>query len=107
MTTYCIADEDTVRGFRLAGVAGRAVMTAEQAAEALGLATELKDCGLIIVTDRVAAEVRADLDALRLAPKAPLIVEIPGPHGPMPGGRRLRQIVQGAVGVPIGSQEEH
>ena len=34
MNYYCIADEETVRGFRLAGIAGQVVTTAQQAAEA-------------------------------------------------------------------------
>ena len=38
MKFYCIADEDTVRGFRLAGVPGQVVTTPQQAAEALSAA---------------------------------------------------------------------
>ncbi len=105
MNAYCIADEDTVRGFLLAGIAGQAVTTAKEAAEALRLATKRKDCGLIIVTDRLASGVRAYVDAIRLEPNRPLIVEIPGPGGRMPGAKSLRQLVEGAVGVPICREE--
>ena len=36
MKFYCIADEDTVRGFRLAGVAGQVATDAQHAASAVG-----------------------------------------------------------------------
>jgi len=32
---YCIGDEDTVRGFRLAGIEGQVVVSPEEAAAAL------------------------------------------------------------------------
>jgi hypothetical protein len=35
-----------------------------------------------------------------------LIVEVPGPDGPMPGRKTLRQFVQEAVGIRIGQEEE-
>ena len=35
MKFYCIADEDTVRGFRLAGVEGQEVSGPDEAAEAV------------------------------------------------------------------------
>ena len=34
MNFYCVADEDTVRGFRLAGVEGRVVESPREAASA-------------------------------------------------------------------------
>jgi hypothetical protein len=33
------------------------------------------------------------------------VVEIPGPEGPIPGRKTLRQFVQEAVGVRIGHEE--
>ncbi|MCU0771915.1 MAG: V-type ATP synthase subunit F [Verrucomicrobia bacterium] len=99
---YCIADEDTVRGFRLAGVAGERVRCREEAAEALARAAARSDCALIILTEAVAAGIRSQVDELRSDQSRPLVVEIPGPEGPWPGHRSLRRLVQEAVGVRVG-----
>lgn len=104
MKFCCIADEDTVRGFRLAGIAGQAVTAAPQAAAAVQEAIERGDCGIIILTDKVAAGIRAQVDAIRLKRDRPLIVEIPGPDGPLPGRKSLRQLVQEAVGIRLGQE---
>ena len=101
MKYYCIADEDTVRGFRLAGIAGQVVTTAQQAAAAVETATAHADHGIIVLTEKVAAGIREQVDAIRLAHTRPLIVEIPGPEGPLPGRKTLRQFVQEAVGIRV------
>ena len=106
MRFFCIADADTVRGFRLAGVEGQAVETAREAAEALERASRRPDLGIVIVTDAVAGEIRGEVDALRIGRGRPLVVEIPGPEGPMPGRKTLRDLVQEAVGIRIGQEEE-
>src|SRR5579862_3356777 len=105
MDFYCIADEDTVRGFRLAGVAGQVVTSPREASEALDRAAAKTDCGIIIVTEKVAADVRLQVDAIRLERARPLIVEIPGPEGRRAGRKSLRQFAQEAVGIDIGQEE--
>ncbi len=102
MKFCCIADEDTVRGFRLAGVAGQVVSTPAQAAAAVEQAAAQADCGIVILTESVAAGIRQQVDAIRLERERPLIVEIPGPEGPLPGRKSLRQLVQEAVGMRVG-----
>ncbi len=102
MKFCCIADEDTVRGFRLAGVAGQVVSTPAQAAAAVEQAVAQADCGIVILTESVAAGIRQQVDAIRLERERPLIVEIPGPEGPLPGRKSLRQLVQEAVGMRVG-----
>lgn len=102
MKFFCIADEDTVRGFRLAGVAGQAVNTAMQAAAAVEAATDRSECGIIVLTENVADGIRQQVETIRLERERPLIVEIPGPQGPLPGRKSLRQFVQEAVGLRVG-----
>lgn len=102
MKFHCIADEDTVRGFRLAGIAGQVVTTAAQAAAAVANAAAQADCAIIVLTEKVAAEIRPQVDRIRLEHGRPLIVEIPGPDGPLPGRKSLRQFVQEAVGIRLG-----
>jgi V/A-type H+-transporting ATPase subunit F len=101
MHFFCIADEDTVRGFRLAGVAGQTVATSDAAADALVAACAQTDCGILIITQQVAAGIRQKLDAIRLERERPLIVEIPGPSGPLEGRRSLRDVAMQAIGIRV------
>jgi vacuolar-type H+-ATPase subunit F/Vma7 len=96
---YCIADENTVRGFRLAGVSGQAVNTAPEAAAALATAAARRDCAVIILTENVAESIRAQVERMRFESARPLVVEISGPAGPLPGRKGLRQLAQEAVGI--------
>jgi V/A-type H+-transporting ATPase subunit F len=105
MKFFCIADEDTVRGFRLAGVAGEAASTAGQAFHLLDRAIEEADCAIVILTSTVADLIRDRVEELRLERDRPLIVEIPGPGGPAAGSRSLRKFVQEAVGIRLGQSE--
>ncbi|HNW43337.1 MAG TPA: V-type ATP synthase subunit F [Elusimicrobiales bacterium] len=73
---YCIGDEDTARGFRLAGVEGRAVAGAAEAAAALAEVAARADLGVIIISPAAAELVRAKIEALRREREKPLIVEI-------------------------------
>ncbi len=93
-----------MRGFRLAGISGQAVTTAPQAAAAVQQALERSGCGIIILTDKVAAGIRSRVDAIRVERDRPLIVEIAGPDGPLPGRKSLRQLVQEAVGMRLGQE---
>jgi len=72
---YCIGDDDAVRGFRLAGVRGRAVNGAAATAEALEEAAARADCGVIIITSAAAGLVRARLNEIKERSR-PLIAEI-------------------------------
>ena len=101
MTFYCIADEDTVRGFRLAGIRGQAVSTAREAEAAVNEAADRGECGVIILTQGVAAGIRELVESFRLERDRPLILEIPGPEGPLADRRSLRQLVEEAVGLRI------
>jgi V/A-type H+-transporting ATPase subunit F len=106
MTFYCIADEDTVRGFRLAGVEGTPVGSPSEAAEALEAAVRRAETGILIVTEEVADGIRDRVEAVRQGCDRPLIVEIPGPSGPSPRRRSLRQMVQAAVGILVRREED-
>lgn len=101
MKFYCIADEDTVRGFRLTGVEGRAVTSPPEAAAALEAAAARPEHGIVILTQGVAAWIREQVDAFRLERDRPLLVEVPGPEGPLAGRKTLRQLVRSAVGIHV------
>jgi vacuolar-type H+-ATPase subunit F/Vma7 len=98
---HCIADENTVRGFRLAGVPGQVVNTPAEAARAVESAAAQRDGAIIILTEAVADGIRAQVERMRFESAQPLIVEIPGPTGPLPGRKGLRQLAQEAVGIHL------
>lgn len=102
MKFYCIADEETARGFRLAGVLGRTVTSPREAAEALAQAAAQPEVGIVILTQQLAGGIREEVDAFRFQRDRPLIVEIPGPEGSLAGRKSLRQLVNSAVGIRIG-----
>jgi len=102
---FCIADEDTLRGFRLAGVDGRVVSTAEESRQAIEDAMRLPDCGIIIITIAAADTVRDMVDKVRLELDRPLIIEIPGPAGKPAESKSLRKFVQEAVGIRLSQSE--
>jgi V/A-type H+-transporting ATPase subunit F len=105
MKLHCIADEDTLRGFRLAGVPGEIAATAEEAAGALAAAAARPDCGVIILTEQIAGAIRPLVEQIRFERERPLIVEIPGPGGPATGHKSLRQLVQDAVGIHLETEK--
>jgi V/A-type H+-transporting ATPase subunit F len=96
-----IGDVDTAAGFRLAGITSRAATTPEQTQAAIGETLRNADYGVVIITERLADGVRPLIETIRLERERPLIVEIPGPEGPVPGRKSLRQFVQEAVGMRI------
>jgi V/A-type H+-transporting ATPase subunit F len=103
---FCIGDEDTVRGFRLAGVAGCPVTSPCGAADAFADAIAQPDVAVLMLTPQVAAHIRTQVDTFRLERDRPLLVEIPGPEGPLAGRKSLRQLVQSAVGVSVDRGKE-
>lgn len=79
MKVCCIGDEDTARGFRLAGVRAWTVGSAGEVQRALERAAGGGDFGVIIITAAEAALVRERVEEIRLERPGPLIVEIAGP----------------------------
>ncbi len=105
MKFFCIADADTLRGFRLAGVDGRVVATAEESRQAVEDVLRLPDCGIVIITADAADMVREMIDTVRLERDRPLIIEIPGPRGKPAESKGLRRFVQEAVGIRLCQSE--
>jgi V/A-type H+-transporting ATPase subunit F len=82
------------------------VSNAAEAADALQQAVKRPDLGVLIIADNTAAEIREQVDAVRLDCERPLLVEVLGPSGPVSGRKSLRQLVQEAVGIRISQEEE-
>jgi len=101
VTFFCVGDEDTVAGFRLAGIETQTATTPEQTRAAVEKFVARPDCGVIIITEKLVEGIRQQIETIRLERERPLIVEIPGPEGPLPGRKSLREFVQEAVGMRI------
>ena len=101
MKFYVIGDEDTVLGFRLAGVEGEVVRTPEEASRSLERAFQEEGLGVIIIPERIAAEIRQHVDRYVYKTSFPLIIEIPDRLGPMEERGSIREMIRAAVGVSL------
>ena len=95
-----IGDEDTVLGFRCAGIPGTAVKGRTDALAALKSARD-SEAGVVVLTQEVAAMMQEEVDALRFGGGLPMVVEIPGPRGPLAGRRSLSDVIRQAIGVRV------
>jgi len=101
MRYFVIGDEDTVLGFQLAGVEGKAVGNPEEAGEAFDSALANHDFGIVIITERVAELIRDRVDSFIFTEAFPLILEIPDRVGKLDGKPDLRQMVNSAIGINL------
>jgi len=95
-----IADEDTVQGFRSVGIPGEAASSADDVLRTLAKA-RVSNVGIIVMTEEVADMARREVDELRFDEELPMIVEIPGPEGPLEGRRSLTDIIREAIGIKV------
>lgn len=100
MSYFVIGDEETVTGFRLAGITGRAARSPYETREALKVATATEGVNVIVITERLAAEVKADLKQYYPL-NFPLIIQIPDRKGPVSERKSIHDIIKSAVGVKI------
>ncbi|MBN2104011.1 V-type ATP synthase subunit F [bacterium] len=101
MKFYVIGDADTVLGFSLADVDGKVVNTPEETSEALKNAFQNEDLGIIVITERVAQQIRHEVDQYIYKTTFPLIIEIPDREGPIQGRGSVRDMIRAAVGIQL------
>ena len=101
MRYYVIGDEDTVLGFRYAGVPGDFVESPDEAKAALERVTRQPDIGILIITDTVADGIREEVNAVRFKHAKPLVVEVPGITGPSDKRQDLLALLREAVGIRV------
>ncbi len=97
-----VGDFDTITGFRLAGV--KETYEVEEPRAAVEILKKLikKDIGLIIITERLADQIRDETTAIIERNALPLIVEIPDKRGPVEGkADPIMALIKKAVGVDI------
>ncbi len=100
MEFFVIADPRTYLAFALAGVQGGEAETGEQARQLLQQARQSPEVGLVLITERLAEEIRGEVDAVRWEDSRPLILEIPDLAGPLPREETLLDRLRALMGLP-------
>jgi len=101
MKYYIIGDEDSVLGFGMVGVEGKAVHGREDAEQAFRKVLEEAELGIIIITERVADLIRPLVERYLFTERFPLIVEIPDREGPKEDRPSIRELVNAAIGIKL------
>ena len=102
MKSFLISDnKDTWIGMQLAGIDGVILHTREEILEAIATARKNKDIGILIMTEQVVDQVRAEIMEMKLKVKSPLIVEIPDRHGSSRAQNRITKYIEDSIGVKL------
>ncbi|MHC6203584.1 V-type ATP synthase subunit F [Breznakiellaceae bacterium SP9] len=102
MDYFFIGEAELVTGFRFVGIDGVSASSAESALAAFKQITEgAESTRVLILTEEVADWLGAALIDWELSDSYPLIVEIPGLHGRLPGKKTLVDSIREAIGVHI------
>jgi vacuolar-type H+-ATPase subunit F/Vma7 len=100
MSIRVLGSIEAVTAFALAGVSGKAV---EHRAELLSALDEAVRDGIRIlaVEEGIAALARDEIDRLKLDVRVPLVVEVPGPGGPMEERQTALDLVRRVLGIRV------
>ena len=117
MDYFFLGDPELVTAFRFVGIAGISVQAADDARDAFRRITGGYDqtasavlpaaiagsesCRVLIMTEEVADWLGDTLVQWQLSDRYPLVVEIPGLMGRMPGRKSLVESIREAIGVHI------
>jgi V/A-type H+-transporting ATPase subunit F len=97
---FIIADAHTALAFSLAGVRGGVAATPGQARELLRQSQQDPEVGLILISERLADQIREVVDAARRDSVKPLILEIPDLAGPLARKESLLDRLRSLMGLP-------
>ncbi len=100
MLGFVIGDSDMVTGFRLVGLKGTEVASADEANRALQNALGRSDVAIIVVSEEFSTQtqMKREIENVRRERVSPLIIEIPSPKG-QPTQVRLYDVVSRSLGV--------
>jgi len=113
MDYFFLGDPELVTAFRFVGIDGVPVQNADDALSAFRRITEgydktagtvlpgVESCRILILTEEVADWLGDTLVQWQLADRYPLIVEMPGLMGKLPGRKTLVETIREAIGVSI------
>ncbi len=102
MEFFVLAEEEVVVGFRFVGVPGKTVASQEEAVAAFHAATRPEqNIRVLVLTEDVSSMIEEQVTDWQATGDYPLIVEIPGLHGHIPGKRSLVDSIREAVGIHV------
>ena len=117
MDYFFLGDAELVTAFRFVGIDGASVDNADDALNAFRRMTESYDdtaeavlpsvtagaesCRVLIVTEEVAEWLGDSLVQWQLSDRYPLIVEVPGLMGRLPGRKTLVESIREAIGIRV------
>jgi len=96
-----IGDDDTVLGFRFAGIRGRVPKDRAAASALFRSAVADTDVQIVVITERISQLIRSEVDAFTQKHDLPFVVEIPDSTGPLPTRKSASDIVREAIGISI------
>ena len=102
MKYFVITDStDTQVGLRLAGIQGVVVREPSQVRDAVQAAAADKEIGVLLITEKLAAQCRDLIDPMKLTAQRPLVVEIPDRHSSGRAPDSITRYIREAIGVKI------
>lgn len=103
---HIIGDQDSIVGFRFAGVTGTAVASPEEALEAFRQVVQQKDCSILILTAPVAEMIQDEVTRHRASAQPPYVAVV-GDLWDTPAARpSLPALIYEAVGIRILRESE-
>lgn len=105
MSIFVIGDENTVLGFSLVGIESETVESVEEARSLLDEALDRENVQIVLITENWAAQMREEVNRLKMESVEPLVLEIQGSE-PAPSGPSLRELVRRAVGIRLSMSRE-
>jgi V/A-type H+-transporting ATPase subunit F len=113
---FFIGDPELVTAFRFIGIHGKGVVNADGARTAFLDITQKRDetsgatltrmkkiehCQILIITEEVAEWLGDILVQWQLSDQYPLVVEVPGMMGKLPGRMTLVESIREAIGIHV------
>lgn len=101
MHIWVLGSAEICSAFALAGVKVRVAEGRTGILSALDELAGREDVRVLAVEEASAAMVRDEIDRLKLDPRAPLVVELPGIEGPAAERRTALDLVRRALGIRL------
>lgn len=103
---HVIGDQDTVLGYRFAGVSGDVVEDAAQAKAAFEKALNDPSVTVLLVTEAVEDMIPEIVMRHRMAAKPPYLAVVQDIWGPRGGRKSLQELINEAVGIRLSSSDD-
>lgn len=100
MRFFCIADNASSLGFKLAGVETHEVSARSEALGVLKVAVSSEGVGVILVTQKVASLIEEELDELLYSKSLPLVLKIPS-RGMETKAKIESEVLKKTIGISI------